>query len=268
MNLGVSTACYYPMETELALEEACKTGAGHTEIFFNARSELKNSFIDILLDIKSRYGIQVDSIHPTMSLAESFMIFSAYDRRFYEAIDDFSRYSEIAARLGAKYIILHGGKPNGILNDEEYCQRYMALKEATLKNGVTLLQENVAKYRSGEIEFLRSMKEILGRDAEFCIDIKQAVRCGYNPMDLILEFFENTRHYHISDHSIASDCQLPLSGGFDFKGMFNLLKEKDFNGSCIIELYRSSYKEYPEIKDAFIKLLSQTVSESDINVHK
>ena len=148
MNIGVSTASYYPLETEVAFEKIGKAGIKHSEIFFNAKCELKPAFTDMLLDIKDRYGITVAAVHPTMSLAESFMIFSAYERRFYEALEDYERYSEIAANLGARYIIMHGGKPNGILSDEEYCERYMMLKDATLKNGVTVLQENVVHHRS------------------------------------------------------------------------------------------------------------------------
>lgn len=52
MNLGISTASFYPLETELALEEVGKAGVKNTEIFFNAESELKDSFIEILLGIK------------------------------------------------------------------------------------------------------------------------------------------------------------------------------------------------------------------------
>ena len=33
MNLGISTASLYPLETELALEEAGKAGVKNTEIF-------------------------------------------------------------------------------------------------------------------------------------------------------------------------------------------------------------------------------------------
>ena len=254
MKIGISTASYYPMETELALEEIGKSGVKTTEIFFNAKCELKSSFIDILANIKDKYGMEITSVHPTMSLAESFMIFSAYERRFYEALDDYSRYSEVAAELGAKYIIMHGGKPNGILSDEEYCERYMMLKAAALKNGITVLQENVAHHRAGEIEFLRSMKEILSDDAEFCIDIKQAIRCGYDPLEIIKEFYSNTRHYHISDHSTASDCLLPGNGNFNFKGFFDFLKGKNYTGSCIIEVYRNAYKDLEEINNSYNSL--------------
>lgn len=254
MNLGVSTASLYPLETELALEEIGINGVKTTEIFFNALSELKASFVDILLDIKTKFDLNITAIHPTMSLAESFMIFSEYERRFYEALSQFGRYSEIAAELGAKYIILHGGKPNGLLNDQEYCDRFMKLNETTQKNGVTVLQENVVNYRSGDIEFLRKMREILGKDAQFCFDIKQAIRCGYDPLDLVDEFFENIKHFHISDHSLAGDCLLPLTGAFDFKHFFDMLKQKNYKGACIIEVYKNAYKQKNEIFDSFNNL--------------
>ena len=256
MKIGISSSSFYPLETELALEKIGKADVKNCEIFFNAESELKESFVDLLMDIKNRYGMNVYAIHPTMSLAESFMIFSEYERRFYESLRQFSRYSEIAARMGAKYIILHGGKPNGLTTDEEYCERYMALNEQTRKNGVTVLQENVRKYRSADIEFLRSMKEILKDDAQFCFDIKQSIRCGYNPMDLVTEFYDNIRHFHISDHSLAGDCLLPFNGNFDFKGFFDFLKNRGFEGACNIEVYKNAYKNDSEVFDSYKKLIN------------
>ena len=258
MNLGVSTASFYPLETEEALKEIAKGGVKNTEIFFNALCELKPAFIDLLKDITDEYGINVKAIHPTLSLAEPFAIFSSYDRRFYESLETFARYSEIAAEFGAKYIILHGGKPDLKMTDEEYCERYMALKDVTLKNCVTVLQENVVNYRAGNIEFMRSMRDILGDDAEFCFDIKQSIRCGYPPLKVVEEFKENIHHYHISDHSIAGDCFLPGKGGFDFSTLFNMLKSSDKDLSFIIEVYNNAYKDYSEIFQSYnstLKLL-------------
>ncbi len=254
MKIGVSTASLYPLETEIALEEIGKAGVKDTEIFFNAESELKPSFVDTLLDIKENYGLNITAVHPTMSLAESFMIFSEYERRFRDALQKFALYSEIAAELGAKYIILHGGKPNGLTTDEEYCEKFMALNRETQKNNVMVLQENVVNYRSGDIEFLRSMREILDDDAQFCFDIKQSIRCGYNPLDLINEFCDNICHFHISDHSLAGDCLLPLRGKFDFKTFFEILKQKDYKGACMIEVYKNAYKNKKEIFDSLQEL--------------
>lgn len=254
MNIGVSTSCFYPLETELSLEKIGKAGIPFSEIFFNATIELKPAFIDILKNIQKEYGINITSVHPTASLAESFMIFSEYERRFYQSLDDFARYSEIAAELGAKYIILHGGKPNGLTTDEEYCERFMILNEQTRKNGITVLQENVVHFRAGEIEFLRSMRDILGDDAQFCLDIKQSIRSGYNPFDLLNEFYDNIKHFHISDHSLASDCLLPLNGKFNFPLFFETLKQKGYNGAFIIEVYQNAYHDYNEIFDSYKKL--------------
>lgn len=82
MKIGISTSCLYPMHTEQAFETIAKTGVELTEIFFNANCELQPEFIKKLLAIKQEYGITVSSVHPTMSLAESFMLFSNYDRRY------------------------------------------------------------------------------------------------------------------------------------------------------------------------------------------
>ncbi len=254
MKIGVSSASFYPLETELALQEIGKAGVKNAEVFFNCESELKPSFIDLLTEIKDEYGINIASIHPTCSLAESFLLFSEYDRRFYEGLNKFARYSEIAAQLGAKYIIMHGGKNNGILTDEEYCERYMMLNSETLKNGVYILQENVANFRSRDREFLRSMCNILGDDAKFCFDIKQAVRSGYDPFEMAEEFASHIMHCHISDHNIGSDCLLPLNGGFNFNAFFNLMAQKGYDGAYVIEVYKNAYKNYDEIFQSFKKI--------------
>ena len=62
MNIGVSTASFYPLETELSLENLGKAGIKHTEVFFNAACELKQSFIDMLMDIKEEYGISHNAL--------------------------------------------------------------------------------------------------------------------------------------------------------------------------------------------------------------
>ena len=145
IEFGISSACFYPLETEKALELMGKNGVKNAEIFFNALCETKKDFVKQLKSIADYYGMNIVSIHPTMSLAESFMLFSAYDRRKAEGIEQYKRYGEITAELGARYVIMHGGKPNGILSDEQYCQRFLEVSDAVDQSGGLLLQENVAK---------------------------------------------------------------------------------------------------------------------------
>ncbi len=255
-EIGISTASFYPLLTEKSLETVGENGVKLTEIFFNASSELENGFVNELKRIKDFYGIRVKSVHPTMSLAESFMLFSAYDRRKEEGLESFKRYGEIAEILGADFIILHGGKPNGILDDRQYFERFCEISCAVKSGGdAVLLQENVAKFRAGNFDFLKKMRDYLKSDAKFCLDIKQSLRNGYSPISALEELKDNIKHLHISDNSIKKDCLLPGKGTFDFKMLFNTCKEVGFAGDAVIEVYKDAYGDYSEIFDSleFVK---------------
>ncbi len=251
MKIGISTSCFYPLETEKSLLEVCKSNADCTEIFFNADCELENGFVKELKQIKDCYGTKILSIHPTMSLAESFRLFSAYDRRKIEGLDFFRRYGEICGILGAEYVILHGGKPNGILDDDEYCERFVEIGEAVAENGGILLQENVAKYRAGNIDFLKFIKQKLKNDARFCLDIKQCIRGGYSPFDAIKILGDSIKHIHISDNNQEKDCLLPGNGTFDYSAFFKELKQIDYKNNAVIEVYRDAYKDYGDIFSSY-----------------
>ena len=62
MKIGVSTSCFYPLETELAFEKIAKAGIKTAEVFFNAECELKQDFVDILLKIQ--HGVLLIRIPP------------------------------------------------------------------------------------------------------------------------------------------------------------------------------------------------------------
>lgn len=255
-KIGVSSSCLYPLETEKSLEFLGKSGIRYAEIFFNASCELEDDFVALLDKIRREYGMEIVSVHPTMSLAESFMLFSAYERRYREGLDNFKRYGEIANQLGAKYVILHGGKPNGVLDDLGYCERFSDVARAVKDNGAQLLQENVVNFRAGSLQMLKTMKEQLGSDVGFCIDVKQSIRAGYSPIDAINTVGENLKHIHISDNTPDNDCMLPTKGSFDFAELMNTAEANGFNGAAIIEVYRNAYGEYSEIISAYEKIKS------------
>ncbi len=247
MKIGVSTSCFYPMLTEESLRLVGEKGIKTTEIFFNAACELEKDFVNELVNIKDSFGIDVVSVHPTMSLAESYVLFSGYERRFYEGLDMYKRYAEVASRLGAKYIIMHGGKPNKFLTNEEYCHKFFQVARAVEENGATLLQENVVRFRAGDLQYLKLMVETLGKDANICLDVKQSIRGGYSPFDVIESVGENIRHIHISDNGPKGDCLLPSHGTFDFAKLFDKAKQKGYDGAAIIEVYDFCYDSYDEV---------------------
>ncbi|MBQ4131046.1 MAG: sugar phosphate isomerase/epimerase [Clostridia bacterium] len=254
MSIGISTASFYPLETEDAIALISENRIECTEIFFNSNRELKHSFIDYLLDIIKNSPLKVTAIHPMLSFAEPYMIFSDYIRRFEESEDVFKRYFEIAARLGAKYVNLHGDKPTGKLPVEEYCERFKILSDIGKGFGVTLCQENVNGYRSADPEFLSDMVRLLGDDANFTLDIKQVIRAGYTLPEILEAMDYKIRHVHISDHSPAADCLLPTRGTFNFNQLFCDLKNHGYNGDYVIEVYQNAYNDYSEIFESYLNL--------------
>ena len=242
MSIGISTASFYPLETEEAIAILSENSIPCTEIFFNCAKELKDSFIDYVIDIIDNSPLRVTAIHPMLSFAEPYMIFSEYMRRFEESEENFKRYFEIAARLGAKFVNLHGDRPTGKLPVEEYCERFKILADSGKKFGITLCQENVNGYRSADPEFLADMVRLLGDDANFTLDIKQCIRAGYTVPEIMEAMDYKIRHVHISDHSPAADCLLPTRGNFNFKELITDLKNHGYNGDFVIEVYQNAYK--------------------------
>ena len=262
MRIGVSTSCLYPMLTEKSLEEVGKSGIKDTEIFFNSMGELEKDFVFELKRIKDYYGLNILSVHPTMSLAESFMFFSAYDRRKEEGLETFRRYGEIAGCLDAKYVILHGGKPNGILNDFEYFERFKEIADAVSENGGILLQENVAKFRASNPSFMKKMADYLGAEAGFCLDVKQCIRGGYSPFDAMKLLKDRVKHIHLSDHTAENDCLIPYSGNFNMVDFLIFAEKCGFKDDCIVEVYRDSYGNYPELFSS-VNLLKNNYNKSE-----
>ncbi len=257
MKIGISTSCLYPMYTENALYEIASRGVKITEVFFNANCELEEPFVQKLKSIKDSFNTQICSVHPTMSLAESFMLFSNYDRRYAEGIENYKRYAQIAATLGAKYIIMHGGKPNNAIDNREYFERFQKVAECVRQNGATLLQENVVHFRAGNIDTLCDMADYLGDGAAFCLDVKQSIRGGYSPYDVLEKLGDKIKHLHLSDSAPDKDCMLPLNGNFDFRRFLSAAKERGFNGDAVIEVYRNAYSDISELFDSHKKLLNE-----------
>lgn len=254
IKIGVSSACYYPELTESALESIGASGIKATEIFFNADSEHKPDFLFKLKEIRDKYQIDIVSLHPALSLAESYYFFSDYERRFDEYRKSFCDYYEAAKILGSKYIILHGAKLNPRISEEEIIRRFDIISADAKNSGVTLLQENVNGYLSQNPQFIKKMRELTCDRARFCLDIKQAVRAGYTENEIMDAMGNNFLHIHISDSNESNDCLLPKNGSFDFSGFFALLKEKNYSGHCMIEVYRNAYKDSSEIAESFYKM--------------
>ena len=256
MDIGLSSACFYPLETEKSVIRACETGVKTIEIFMNADSEFKPEFVKNMADICKGYGVKVASVHTMGSFTESFHLFSSYKRRFYEAKEtSFKRHFDVMHTLGADILVMHGIKKPGSITDEEYFERFGELTLMGKAEGLKICQENVVHYRSESPDFLMAMGEYIGDDFNMVFDIKQSVRTGINPFIFAEKLSKYIRHIHISDHNAEKDCFVPFKDGtFDFNQFFDLMKKCGYQGDYILELYENGYENDNELTFAINEL--------------
>lgn len=247
MNFGISTSCFYPLNTEEALEYLGKAGVKQCEVFLNSTSETTPGFAKELKKIADYYGLKIVSVHPFSSFAETFMLFSEYQRRFDDTLEFYKRTFDVTSLLGADISVIHGGLIPEKISRSKYFERFKMLIDTGKECGVRVTPENVNRHLSESPAFLREMKACLGNDFGLVFDVKQANRAGYDPIEFAKEFAEDIIHVHISDHNSENDCLPPSEGHFDFRKLFSVLDGVGYDGSCIIELYRQNYGNYEEL---------------------
>ncbi len=250
MITGMSSSCFYPLETEVSLRQCAELGFKNVEIFINTYSELIEPIKSEFKSIKDEYGLNITSIHPFTSFAESTVIFGTYPRRVKDGLDFYKNYFELASYLGAKYLILHGAKIGPYADNEEYFERYAKLYRIGKEFDITVSQENVVLFRSQSVEFIKRMSEYLGNEFSMTLDLKQCRRAGEKPLDFIAAVGEKIDHVHLSDYTDDSDCAPPMEGKENFNAIVSSLEKYNYTGNYIIELYRKNFKKNQQIVDA------------------
>lgn len=252
MKVGISSACLYPMETTQALASFLTCGFRHFEIFFNTYREIQPDYLCTVQSLLYRYGATVQSIHPFTSGLEGMLLFSNYPSRTLDGLAFYEQYFAAAKRLGARYVILHGQRlpPGGTVDPRAYLQSLCRLCERAQAYGVTVCQENVNGFASGDPEFIFAMRESLGQTAAFALDVKQAVRAGADPFSMAQAMGPCVRHVHLNDHRPGKDCLVPFQGDMDYLRFFRQLKKQGFCGDVILEVYRSDFGNPCELWDA------------------
>lgn len=260
-SLGVSTACLYPMYTEEAFDKLLAQGYRVFEVFVNAYQEFSPAFMKRLRQKGQEYGVIFTSVHPFTSLLESMLLFERYDRRTEEGIELYKRFMESAAVLGAKYVVIHGQHAGtGGLHmpaaakkhseDERYWEVFGRLYRAGYEIGAFPIQENVRLCRSAAPDFIRGMRQHLGEDCAFVLDIKQCRVSGVAIDDMLAAMGTRLRHIHLSDCSRDFPCLLPGFGDFDFRAFWQKLDGMDYDGRLVTEVYNTSYGDLSELSES------------------
>ncbi len=247
IRAGVSTACFYPKLLEEAVYDLAVNGINHIEIFINADCELTKSYLSGIADTLKRFEVTCRSLHPYTCPIEPMLFFSGYSRRVNDAIEYYKKYFNAMNILGAEIFVFHGNKKIAQLSAEDYCESYSRLVETGKSFGITVAQENVSRCQSGSLEFMSKISEIMGDNAKFVLDTKQAVRAGENSFDIIRKLGSKIIHVHISDHGEMGDCLQIGKGRFNIKHLFSLIAAESPDSSVILELYRSNFDGISDI---------------------
>lgn len=250
MKIGISTACFYPMETEKAIQTLSSLNIKNIEIFFNADCELKGDILNKIRDIVKSDELSVLSVHPYTSAVETMSLFGNYPRRYFDILDDYKRYFEIMSRWQSEIFVLHGALKSAKVDQELYFERYSALYDIGREYGITVAQENVSYCKSGSLQFLLNMKKYLGESCGFVLDVKQSIRSGLSPFQILEELGGSIKHCHLSDHNDHNDCIPVGKGRLDFQRFADELKKINYRGNIILELYENGYKNIDELKDS------------------
>lgn len=253
MNIGISTACFYPEDPLDAIDKIGILGYKNIEIFVTTESEYDKSYALKLKEKLDFYGISVTSIHPYTSIMEGIYFFSDYTKRTNDALKIYERYFEFASFMGAKFFTFHGEGSHFTSFSQDKTARdietYKKLSDIAFSKGIYLAQENVVRCYSQNLDFLQNLYEKVP-NLRFTLDIKQARRAKIDVFSYIDVMRDKICNIHANDYSETHDCVLPGLGIFNYNKFIKTLESQSYNGDLLIEVYRTNYKTLDDLARA------------------
>ncbi len=252
MNIGLSSACFYPeLLTENSIELISKIGFDSGEIFLNTLSEYEEDYIQRLNEERHKYNFTVESVHCFSPVVEPYL-FETYKRRRQDMFKVFKKVCRAAKTLGAKYYTFHGMRKAEFnqLDKNFTTEIYDHLNYTALEEGVILAQENVSWCMSSDLKYINLLKEKCRYPVKFTLDIKQAYKSGMGYKEYVTAMGTDIVNIHINDRDSFHPCLLPGRGTVDYDQLFRFLREITYSGSMIIEVYNENFKENCELIEA------------------
>ena len=249
MDIGISTACFYPMTTEETLSHIASLDFRQIEVFVNSPSESTVSYAKKLRHQAEALNIEIIAFHPFSSFAETYCLFGAYERRRQDFYDIYKGYFESAATMGAKTFNFHGCRSDWEIEPARYCEIYYALYGLAKETGVHFSQENVNRHHAATVDFISMMRHQLKDDLCFTFDVKQAMRSGEDPCAVRDAMGDKLIHFHASDYRNDGSCALPGQGVCDYKTILNSHISSE-HVSKVIEVYSGDYSTEQDLRSA------------------
>ena len=240
MKIGVSTLALMPMSFEDILNYLERIEVEYVEIireypYHEIDSNLLNSY-----NFKTTVHSPISDIN-IASLNES--IRTASIKEIKDSID-------LASKIDASAVVVPPGHMAFLAREFQSdimknCQK--SLKECLEyadKSGISLCVENMPDMEGMLCKSLVELNELTQEvGALMTLDVGHANNMGLSIDDMLK--YDNIGHIHLSDNDGSFDNHDALgSENIDFKSLFEGLKEKNFDGICVIEV--KSQDEIPK----------------------
>ena len=238
MRLGLSTSAFYGRwETEESALAISRMGLDCAEVFLQTRSEYTREFARCVLG--NLGGVPCTSVHPLGTAFENALISrSARQRR--DARDVLCSVLDASSELGSAMYVHHGRHTPRceVLPWKMSANAEMIgiIAEEAKARGMFVAWENVAWCQLTAPERVLEAKEALP-DVRFTLDIKQAMKSGYDPLQFAVAMGDRLANVHICDWNEEGKLCLPGEGCFDFNAFIAALREAGYDGPIIIEPY-------------------------------
>jgi len=255
MEIGISSACFYPLTVEEAVDKLVTLGLPKAEIFVNTEREYQPSFCNNMRKKLDDGGVDVVSVHSYTAAFESLYFFSGYANRVDDAIEIYHRYFEAAAILGAEFFTFHGERTPGQVgfggtSVEYHCEVLSRLADAAAQHGILVTQENVSWCASSDPKYIRALHDALGEKIGFTLDLKQARRVNVPWQEYADAMGDRLVNLHISDGKGEKLSLLPGYGEFNYHQFFEYLAKTGYTNSLLIEVYNRDFGDETEFLTA------------------
>lgn len=250
MNVGISTASFYPENLLDICDKIGELGFKFIEIFITTESEYTLDFAKILKEKLDYYGIQVVSLHPYTSLLEGVFFFSDYEPRTKDYLKIYTKYFDFGEYLGAKFLTFHG-EFTGVSSFSKDkvsrdIQTYKNLSDIANSKNMFLAQENVVKFNSQNLDFLEKLYKNVP-NLRYTLDIKQARRANVDVFDYLDVMRDRICNIHANDYDDEKDCKIPGTGIFDYPRFVKKLNDYGYTGDFLIEVYKTNYENQQQL---------------------
>ena len=263
MEIGVSTASFFLRKhNEDALKALNSIDAKVAEVFLETFSQYDGEYGKKL----NKYvgDMRIHSVHVVTTQYEP-QLFSANELQAKDAFDMFENVLRCAKELGANNYTLHGKayfKKTYSMPDEigRFIDRFNIMCELSAKYNVSVCLENVFWCMYSYVGFFDKIRDFCPM-LKTCLDVKQAIRSGEDPLDYLDEMGDRINTVHLSDFKADGKMCLPGRGVYDFERLFKRLKDVGFNGNMLIEVYKDDFGDESELKDSleFLRKLKEKV---------